>query len=114
LRVLAASAIRPTPVRKRPAPIDAVGHGPKRKAAWDKMMTALAKHEDNHRLILLEEAAKFCAKVSAKTDVTRKVLQPMLDQFSKDIETAQALYDGKTGHGEKEGVFLPAPDKVKD
>ena len=88
--------------------------GPKRKAAWDKMMTALAKHEDNHRLILLEEAAKFCAKVSAKTDVTRKVLQPMLDQFSKDIETAQALYDGKSGHGEKEGVFLPAPDKLKD
>jgi len=35
-------------------------------------------------------------------------------QFSKDVKTAQDLYDGKTGHGEKEGVFLPAPDQVKD
>jgi hypothetical protein len=38
----------------------------------------------------------------------------MLDQFSKDVFAAQKLYDDKTGHGEKEGVFLPAPDKVKD
>ena len=52
--------------------------------------------------------------MSAKTDLTRKVLKPMLDQFSKDVKTAQDLYDGKTGHGEKEGVFLPAPDQVKD
>ena len=88
--------------------------GPKAKAAWDKMMTVLAKHEENHRLIFLEEAAKFCEKVSAKTDLTRKVLKPMLDQFSKDVKAAQDLYDGKTGHGEKEGVFLPAPDQVKD
>jgi len=88
--------------------------GPKAKAAWDKMMTVLAKHEENHRLIFLEEAAKFCEKVSAKTDLKRKVLQPMLDQFSKDVFAAQKLYDDKTGHGEKEGVFLPAPDKVKD
>ena len=88
--------------------------GPKAKAAWDKMMTALAKHEENHRLIFLEEAAKFGEKVTAKTDLTRKVLKPMLDQFSKDVKAAQDLYDGKTGHGEKEGVFLPAPDQVKD
>jgi len=88
--------------------------GPKRKAAWDKMMTVLAKHEENHRLIFLEEAAKFGEKVTAKVDLTRAVLKPMLTQFSKDVKTAQDLYDSKTGHGEKEGVFLPAPDKLKD
>ena len=88
--------------------------GPKAKTAWDKMMNSLAKHEENHRLIFLEEAAKFAEKVQAKTDLTRKVLKPMLDQFSKDVFAAQKLYDDKTSHGEKEGVFLPAPDKVKD
>jgi predicted secreted Zn-dependent protease len=30
--------------------------GKNRRAAWDKMMTALAKHEENHRVILLEQA----------------------------------------------------------
>ena len=84
------------------------------EAAWHKMMTALAKHEENHRLIFLEEAAKFAEKVTAKTDLTRKVLKPILDQFSKDVKTAQDLYDSKTEHGKKEGVFLPAPDEVKD
>jgi predicted secreted Zn-dependent protease len=88
--------------------------GPKRKAAWDKMMTALAKHEENHRLIFLEEGAKFGEKVTAKTDLTRATLKPMFAQFSKDVKTAQDLYDSKTSHGETEGVFLPAPDKVVD
>ena len=88
--------------------------GAKRKAAWDKMMNALAKHEENHRLIFLEEAVKFGEKVTAKTDLTRTTLKPMLTQFSKDVKTAQDLYDSKTSHGETEGVFLPAPDKVKD
>jgi len=88
--------------------------GPKRKAAWDKMMTALAKHEDNHRLILLEEAMKFGNLVTAKKDLTRKVLKPMLDNFSSEVTKAEKLYDAKTDHGRKEGVFLPAPDQVKD
>ena len=30
------------------------------------------------------------------------------------LDKAQDKYDASSAHGEKEGVFLPAPDKVKD
>ena len=52
--------------------------------------------------------------MTAKNDLTRKVLKPMLDNFSSEVTKAEKLYDGKTDHGKKEGVFLPAPDQVKD
>ncbi len=84
------------------------------KDAWDKMHKALAKHEENHRLILLEECAKFSMKVQAEEDLTFKKLKEFFDAFPGDVKKAQDLYDTKTGHGVKEGVFLPAPDKVAD
>ena len=83
------------------------------KAAWDKMFKALEKHEDNHRLILLEECAKFGEKVGAEKELTKKKLAELFTQFPKDVKAAQDKYDDATSHGEKEGVFLPAPDKVK-
>ena len=76
-------------------------------------MKALEKHEDNHRLILLEQCAIFGEKVSAEKDLTLKKLSELFAQFPKDVKAAQDKYDDATMHGEKEGVFLPAPDKVK-
>lgn len=83
------------------------------KEAWEKMMKALEKHEDNHRLILLEQCAIFGEKIAAEKDLTLKKLGELFAQFPKDVKAAQDKYDDATGHGEKEGVFLPAPDKVK-
>lgn len=80
--------------------------------AWDAMYKALEKHEERHRLILLEQVAKFAAKVEAKENLDIKGLQKLLKDFSPDVEKAQKKYDDATSHGEKEGVFLPAPDKV--
>ena len=88
--------------------------GKKAKAAWDKMMTALAKHEENHRLILVEQSALFGEKVTGETDLTFKKLSELFKKFPGDVKAAQDKYDGSSGHGEKEGVFLPAPDEVKD
>ncbi len=83
------------------------------KEAWDKMLEVLERHEDNHRLILLEEVAKFGNKITAEDALTPKKLQALFGQFPKDVKAAQDKYDGATTHGQKEGVFLPAPDKVK-
>ena len=88
--------------------------GKNRKAAWDKMITALEKHEENHRLILAEQSTAFAEKVVAETDLTLKKLSELFKKFPGDVKAAQDKYDSATGHGEKEGVFLPAPDKVKD
>jgi hypothetical protein len=88
--------------------------GSKGKAAWDAMMNALKKHEDNHRQILEDEVKKFGALVSAETDLSLKKLSDLFKDFPDDVRKAQEAYDAKTSHGEKEGVFLPAPDKVSD
>lgn len=83
------------------------------KAAWEKMLKALEKHEENHRTILLEQIARFVDRVTDVDDLKLKQLQTLFTQFPKDIKAAQDKYDGATDHGKKEGVFLPAPDKVK-
>jgi len=46
--------------------------GKKQKDAWDKMMAALQKHEDNHRQILEDQCKLFGEKVTAQTDLTLK------------------------------------------
>ncbi len=51
---------------------------------------------------------------SLKTDLTLKKLSELFKKFPGDVTTAQEKYDSSSAHGEKEGVFLPAPDKVKD
>ena len=88
--------------------------GKNRKAAWDKMMTALAKHEENHRVILLEQSALFGEKITNETDLSLKKLAELFKTFPADVKAAQDKYDASSGHGEKEGVFLPAPDKCAD
>lgn len=82
------------------------------KKAWDAMYKALETHEERHRLILLEEVAKFAAKIETSENLDTKGLKKLLTAFSPDVEKAQKKYDDATGHGQKEGVFLPAPDKV--
>jgi hypothetical protein len=86
----------------------------KGKAAWDKMMAALEKHEDNHRQILEKQSDLFGEKITAETDLTLKKLAELFKKFPADVTAAQDKYDSATSHGEKEGVFLPAPDKVND
>jgi len=88
--------------------------GKNRKAAWDKMMTALAKHEDKHRGILEDQSALFGEKITKETDLSLKRLAELFKSFAGDVKTAQDRYDASSGHGEKEGVFLPAPDKCTD
>ena len=88
--------------------------GTKAKTAWDKMMAALAKHEENHRLILVEQSLLFGEKITAETDLSQKKLAELFKKFPGDVKAAQDKYDGSSKHGEKEGVFLPAPDEVAD
>ncbi len=88
--------------------------GRNRKAAWDKMIAALAKHEENHRLILIEQGLVFGEKVTKATDLDPKKLADLFKRFPADVKAAQDRYDAATGHGAKEGVFLPAPDKCTD
>lgn len=88
--------------------------GRKGKDAWDKMMAALDKHEDTHRRILEQQIKLFGEAVERETDLTVKKLSDMFKKFPADVKSAQDDYDSKTSHGEKEGVFLPAPDKVQD
>lgn len=83
------------------------------KEAWDKMIKKLEKHEDNHRLILLEEVAKFGHEIEHETELTMKRLKELFGAFPKNVKAAQDKYDGASGGGVKEGVFLPAPDQVK-
>ena len=88
--------------------------GTKAKAAWDKMMTALAKHEENHRLILVEQSLLFGEKVTAESDLTLAKLKELFKKFPGDVKAAQDKYDGSSKNGVNEGVFLPAPDQVED
>jgi Bacterial protein of unknown function (DUF922) len=83
------------------------------KEAWDKMFSSLEKHEDGHRLILLEEVAIFGEKVTSQTDLDQKKLAELLKDFSPSIDKAQKKFDDATDHGAKKGVFLPAPDQCK-
>ena len=88
--------------------------GKNRKAAWDKMITALEKHEENHRLILLEQSMLWGETITAESDLTVEKLATLFKPFPAQVKAAQDKYDASSGNGVKEGVFLPAPDKVKD
>jgi predicted secreted Zn-dependent protease len=88
--------------------------GKKAKAAWDKMMKALEKHEDTHRATLEKSCNDFGSQITSKTDLSLKDLQDLFKAFPKDAKTDQDAYDNKTAHGVKEGVYLPAPDEVQD
>jgi predicted secreted Zn-dependent protease len=83
------------------------------KEAWDKMFSSLEKHEEGHRLILLEEAAIFGEKVTSQKDLDTKKLAELLKDFSPSVDKAQKKYDDATESGAKKGVFLPAPDQCK-
>jgi hypothetical protein len=83
------------------------------KEAWDKMFSSLEKHEEGHRLILLEEAAIFGEKVTSQKNLDTKKLAELLKEFSPSVKTAQKKYDDATESGAKKGVFLPAPDQCK-
>ncbi len=88
--------------------------GKKGKVAWDKMIKALEEHENQHRLILEGEAEMFGVSVTWETDLSLKKLTELFKKFPAEVEKAQKAYDAKTSHGKKEGVFLPAPEEVKD
>jgi predicted secreted Zn-dependent protease len=88
--------------------------GKKGKAAWDAMMAALKKHEDTHADIFEDQVNKFGAAITSQTDLTNRKLSDLFKNFPAAVKSAQDGYDSRTAHGEKEGVFLPAPDKVKD
>ncbi|MGO9255071.1 MAG: DUF922 domain-containing protein [Bryobacteraceae bacterium] len=88
--------------------------GQKEKAAWDTMMKALQRHEEQHRTIFEFEAEAFGTDLSFETDLSQKKLSDMFKKFPGDVRKAQQAYDSKTANGKNEGVFLPAPDKVKN
>lgn len=88
--------------------------GKKAKDAWDKMMAALQKHEDQHRQILEDQAKSFGTQITSQTDLSQKNLADLFKDFPGDVKKAQDAYDSKTAHGKNEGVFLPAPDAVQD
>jgi hypothetical protein len=93
---------------------DAPKNNPKAKAAWDTMIKALEKHEEKHRLFMLEQVAMFSEKVINSQDLSKAQLATLLGEMTAGITKAQKEFDDRTANGEKEGVFLPAPDKVKE
>jgi predicted secreted Zn-dependent protease len=88
--------------------------GKNRKAAWDKMIAALKAHEGQHRKILEDQAQSFGATITSETDLSHTRLTELFNKFAPNLDKAQKAYDATSWHGVKEGVSLPAPDKVKD
>lgn len=85
---------------------------PKQKAAWDKAIAALARHEETHRLFHLEALARFSAQLEAMEDPAPEDIEAAFRQMIADHDAEQTAYDGRTTHGVKEGAFLPAPDAL--
>jgi hypothetical protein len=97
-----------------PAWSKATSIGKKGKGAWDTMLLKLKKHEDAHADIFEEQIDKLSTAIAGQVDINVLMLNDLHKEFMANLEKAQNAYDARTAHGEKEGVFLPPPDKVKD
>ncbi|GMG82978.1 hypothetical protein LNKW23_21910 [Paralimibaculum aggregatum] len=85
---------------------------PAEKKAWEKCIAALAKHEETHRLYHLEALAKFNTEVNKLAAPTLADVETLLATMQTDHKKEQKAYDGRTGHGVKEGATLPHPDSL--
>jgi hypothetical protein len=71
------------------------------KAEWDRMLRALAAHEDRHVEIALEEANRLAVEL-----IGREIGQIVsaVNAFGRRLHQRQERFDDETSHGAKPGV----------
>lgn len=79
------------------------------KAAWEKAIAALAKHEETHRLYHLEAIAKFATALGKLESPTMADIEAEFEKLKTDHKKEQSAYDSRTKHGVSEGATLPHP-----
>lgn len=84
----------------------------KAKTAWQNMILAAQKHARKHVDIIEDEVEKLTKLVDKEKDTTKWT--GLYRNFATVVKKAQDAYDSRTGYGEKEGMMLPPPEKVKD
>ena len=75
------------------------------------MYKALAKHEDEHRVIHSETLATIEKALQGKTDYPASQLQTDYAQWMQDGQDNQDKVDTSTGNGAKKGVELTITDE---
>jgi predicted secreted Zn-dependent protease len=85
---------------------------PETATHWDRYMIALRQHELGHAQIGLAAAAeqhKRISQVGARTDceALKKKIDLLAQQTVEDYGRRDQEYDERTGHGAKQGAFLP-------
>lgn len=76
------------------------------KASWDAMYKKLLAHENKHHDVQLAAVEDLKKAIKAAKDLDGPALKKLIEQSAKDGQKAQDAYDSRSGHGEKEGVFL--------
>ena len=80
---------------------------PEMQGEWDRMIVALARHEQGHDDILRREAAAFRDEVNALSPPPdRRATRRMASDLLRRHATAQNGYDRTTNHGQRDGVDL--------
>lgn len=77
------------------------------KKDWQKMMTALKKHEDSHHKKWKKAAEDFKKAREKAGDFPKKDVAKTMKAFFTKAQGVMDKYDGSTNHGESEGVTLP-------
>jgi len=83
----------------------------KAKTAWRTMVTAAKKHAQKHAALFEDEVDKLCKATDKEADFRK--WSGLYRQFAETLKKAHESYDSRSANGEKEGVMLPPPDKVK-
>ena len=70
------------------------------------MVEGLEAHENRHHAIQLEcvEDLKKALKAATARDADK--LKEIIDELQTDCQKKQDAYDGRSGHGAKEGIVL--------
>jgi predicted secreted Zn-dependent protease len=76
------------------------------KASWDAMCKALQAHENRHHDIQLECVEDLKKALKAAKTLDAKTLNLVIEKLQESAQKKQDAYDGKSGHGAKEGVIL--------
>jgi len=73
------------------------------QAEWNRMLTALRRHENEHVRIARERIQQLAGEMSGKPESD---LPDIHARCLQDLDTLSNAFDQRTDHGEKEGVTL--------
>jgi predicted secreted Zn-dependent protease len=91
--------------------IPATNPPPALKAAWERYLTALARHEAGHAQFAVTAAAELHRRINAlgldpNCENLKKRISSLGRQILADQRKLEKEYDERTAHGAKEGVSL--------